>query len=282
MDRVAEYLNIGAYRFVSLPEPELENLRQNLKTRCDERSFRGTILLSVEGINLNLVGRPDAIREFQDWLAGDSRFEDLSWKESFSHHLPYNRMLVKIKAEIIAFGQDGIDPSRRTAPYVRPRELKRWLDEQRDVILLDTRNLYEIHLGTFRGARHLDIQTFRALPARVRDLSEEEREGCVVTFCTGGIRCEKAASLLQREGFKDVYQLEGGILKYFEECGGEHFDGECFVYDRRVALNSDLDETETVQCFNCMMPVTAEEQELSGYVPDVSCPHCVNGKPTKE
>lgn len=282
MSAAGRFLNIAAYRFVRFTSAELPEWQSRLKDSCDERQFRGTILLSEEGINVALAGTELEVRAFQDELAEDPRLENLEYKESQSDHLPFNRMLVKIKDEIIAFSQDGIDPARATAPHLEARELKQWLDEGRDVTLLDTRNLYEIHLGTFRGARHVGIQTFRSFPDRVDAIDESERDRTVVTFCTGGIRCEKASALLMRRGFRDVYQLDGGILKYFEECGDAHYDGECFVYDRRVALNSRLEETRTVQCFNCMMPVTAAEQDLDSYVPDTSCPHCIDGKPSKD
>jgi len=189
---------------------------------------------------------------------------------------------VKIKKEIIKLGLSEIQPAEFTAPHVSPRTLKEWLDEKRDLTLLDVRNTYEIHLGAFRGSRHLDIGTFSSLPSRLQDLEGIQLTDPIVTYCTGGIRCEKAAALLLKKGFKEIYQLEGGILKYFEECGEAHYDGECFVYDRRVAVDAQLRETQTVQCFNCIMPVSLQEQQMESYVPDVSCPHCIDGKPIKE
>ena len=269
------FLNLTAYRFVSLGEDRLAELRESLQEDCDACGFRGTILLSGEGINLSLAGRPVVLRSFVRRLGEqEPRLADLSFKESYSDHLPFRRMLVKIKREIIAFGVPGISPEASTAPRLEPETLKSWLDEGRELVLLDARNDYEIKLGTFRGACDLRISTFRSFPEQSRHLNALPRDRTVVTFCTGGIRCEKASALLLREGFTNVFQLDGGILRYFADCGGAHYDGECFVYDRRVALDPNLDETRTVQCFNCLMPVSVEEQKHPSYVPDVSCLAC--------
>jgi UPF0176 protein len=198
---------------------------------------------------------------------------DLTPKESASAEQPYNRMLVKIKKEIIAFGVAGIDPARQPAAKLSPRTLKQWLDEGRAITLLDTRNDYEIRLGTFRGAVAAGIDHFRDFPEAVRRLPPAVKDRPIVMFCTGGIRCEKAGPFMAREGY-DVFQLDGGILKYFEECGGAHYDGECFVFDRRVGLDPNLQETKSVMCFACQMPLTEEDQKDPHYVPDVSCGHC--------
>jgi predicted sulfurtransferase len=193
---------------------------------------------------------------------------------SESDHQPFNRMLVKIKKEIIAFGVCGIDPARRPAPRLAPRQLKRWLDEGRSVTLLDTRNTYEVKLGTFRGARTLGLDHFREFPAAATTLPGNLKDEPVVTFCTGGIRCEKAAPLLEMAGFTSVFQLDGGILNYFAECGGAHYEGDCFVFDKRVAVDSSLRETGAALCFVCQTPLTIPEQEDPRYVESVSCPHC--------
>jgi UPF0176 protein len=187
---------------------------------------------------------------------------------------PFNRMLVRIKKEIIAFGVKGIDPARRTSPKLAPRELKRWLDEGRPVTLLDTRNDYEVKLGTFRNALPIGIEQFRDFPQAVGKLAPELKQQPIVMFCTGGIRCEKAGPFMEREGFENVFQLDGGILKYFEECGGEHYEGECFVFDGRVGVDAGLQETESCQCFNCQSPLTPEEQQHEHYVEGQSCPYC--------
>lgn len=270
-----EVLNLSAYRFAPFSAEELPALRERLLTLTrDELKLRGTILLSTEGINLFVAGP----RAATDVLLGELRalpgLADLAPKESLSAEQPFNRMLVKIKKEIIAFGVEGIDPARAPSPRLEARELKRWLDEGRPVTLLDTRNDYEVKLGTFKNAVVPHIDHFRHFPEAVRRLPEELKKQPVVTFCTGGIRCEKAAPFLEREGFEQVFQLEGGILKYFEECGGAHYDGECFVFDRRVGVDPELRETDSVMCWACQMPLTAAEQKDPRYVPDISCPHC--------
>jgi len=271
-----DYLNLAAYKFVRIEANELDLLKQRLKTECVEADFRGTILLSCEGINVSLAGAVGPLEGFCRRLATDPRFSDLAYKRTWSSHRPFNRMLVRIKQEIIAFGVPGVRPEEDPAPYIEPTDLQAWLDRDRDVTLLDTRNRYEIELGTFRGARDLDLRTFRSFPDALGKLDALDPEKPVVTFCTGGIRCEKAAPLLAQRGFREVYQLRGGILDYFAECGGKHYEGECFVYDRRVALDASLRETATAQCYRCLQPVRVEEQALESYVPGESCPRCVD------
>ena len=276
---IVDIINIAAYRFITLDD--LPALRARLKEQCVALHLRGTILLAPEGINLFLAGGADAIESFIDHLTTDGRFAGMEFKRSPSDHQPFNRMLVKLKKEIISTGRPDISPALHPAPSLPAKTLKAWLDDGRDVVLLDARNRYEIKLGTFRRAQQLGIDTFRDFPNRLRELDPALKEKTIVTFCTGGIRCEKAAPALLDAGFRDVYQLAGGILKYFEEVGGAHYDGECFVFDRRVALNPQLEESGTVQCFNCLSPVTPEEQQSPAFVPDVSCPHCAEGKPVK-
>ncbi|HEY5792898.1 MAG TPA: pseudouridine synthase, partial [Chthoniobacterales bacterium] len=200
--------------------------------------------------------------------------ENLPVKFSGSESQPFRRMLVRIKREIISFGVEGIDPAAHPSPKLAPRELKQWLDEGRPVTLLDTRNDYEIKLGTFKNARPAGIGHFRDFPRAVRQLPPEMKERPIVMFCTGGIRCEKAGPFMEREGFKNIFQLEGGILKYFEECGGEHYEGECFVFDQRVGVDPALRETETAQCFVCQTPLDAGDQADFRYAPGESCPYC--------
>jgi UPF0176 protein len=188
-------------------------------------------------------------------------------------------MLVKIKKEIIAFGVEGVDPARRPATKISAHQLKQWLDEGRPVTLLDTRNDYEVRMGTFKGAVIPHIWNFRDFPAAVEKLPAELKTQPVVMFCTGGIRCEKAGPFMAMQGYTDVLQLDGGILKYFEEVGGAHYEGECFVFDERVGVGPDLRETGSVICFHCQMPLTVEDQRRPDYVYEKTCRHCVDGKP---
>ena len=230
-------LNIAAYKFIRLDN--LAELKTDLYTLAETHNILGTILLSPEGINLMLTGLSENIEIFRNHLKSDSRFADLHYKESHPEEQTYNRLLIKIKKEIIAFGVDSIDPIQQQAAYIKPIDLKQWLDEKRDFVFLDTRNIYEIEAGTFEQASHLNIENFRHFPAAAKNLDNNLKEKTVVTFCTGGIRCEKAALLLQQYGFKDVYQLEGGILDYFAECGNAHYQGECFIFDKRRGLSAD-------------------------------------------
>ncbi|MEJ1963336.1 MAG: pseudouridine synthase [Gammaproteobacteria bacterium] len=265
-------LNIAAYRF--LPLADLKPLRVRLQALCKEAQLKGTILLSPEGINLFVAGSAEAVDRLLAELRSWPGLGDLQPKVSETGHQPFRRMLVRLKKEIIAFGVEGIDPSRRTSPKLSARELKRWLDEGRAVTLLDTRNDYEVKLGTFRNALPIGIDRFREFPAAVAKLAPELKEQPIVMFCTGGIRCEKAGPFMEREGFKSVFQLDGGILKYFEECGGEHYDGECFVFDQRVGVDPSLHETESLQCFRCQTPLSAADQLDARFVQGESCPYC--------
>ena len=267
-----KFSNIAAYKFATLPD--IRALRARLLALCRSWGLKGSILLSAEGINLFVAGE----REQIDLLLAELRalpvLADLQVKFSETEHQPFRKMLVRIKKEIIAFDVEGIHPAHRTSPKLTARELKQWLDEGRTVTLLDTRNDYEVKLGTFKNARSIGIDHFRDFPEAVRQLPAELKEQTIVMFCTGGIRCEKAGPFMEREGFKNIFQLEGGILKYFEEAGGAHYDGECFVFDQRVGLDPSLQETESAQCFRCQTPLNEADQQDARYVPGQSCAYC--------
>ena len=267
-----QIVNIAVYKFVSLTD--LKQRRENLRRLCQRARLRGTILLASEGFNLFLAGEAAGVERLLDELAGDSEIGPLNVKRSYTEYQPFNRMLVKIKKEIIAFGVEGIAPGESASKKISSIELKRWLDEGRDFTLLDTRNDYEIKLGTFDRAHEMNIDHFREFPASVENFPGEWRTKPVVMFCTGGIRCEKAGPLMEQHGFEDVRQLDGGILKYFEEVGQEHYRGDCFVFDQRVAVDAALRESDAAQCYVCQAILTPEEQHSSRYVPSESCPHC--------
>jgi UPF0176 protein len=235
---VADILNYSAYKFTALDE--LPRRQGELRAVASAGGVKGTILLSPEGINLFVAGEQPALATLLAAIRALPGCADLTPKESRSAQQPFRRLLVKIKREIIAFGVPGIDPARAPAPRLAPQVLRQWLDEKRPVVLLDTRNDYEVAAGTFRGAVPAGIRHFRDFPRAVAQLPAELKDQPVVTFCTGGIRCEKAAPFLQQAGFRNVFQLDGGILKYFEECGAAHYDGECFVFDERAALDPAL------------------------------------------
>lgn len=266
------FTNISAYKFT--PLTDLKPLRERLFALCRGLQLKGTILLSTEGINLFIAGHPENVSSLVATLRTIPGLEDLTPKHSPGAHQPFTRMLVRIKKEIIAFGVEGINPALRTSPKLKARELKQWLDEGRPVTLLDTRNDYEVKLGTFRGALPAGISHFRDFPDAVRRLPSEMKQQPVVMFCTGGIRCEKAGPFMEREGFQNIFQLEGGILKYFEECGSAHYDGDCFVFDQRVGVDPALQEADSKLCFACLSPLTAEEQRDARFVSGVSCPYC--------
>lgn len=264
--------NIAAYQFA--PLSELKELRRQLIEDCRGWGLKGTILLSTEGINLFVAGAKDSIDKLLGRLRAVPGLGGLTPKFSESDHQPFSRMLVRIKREIIAFGVEGIDPARRTSPKLPAKTLKQWLDEGRPLTLLDTRNDYEVKLGTFKGALPIGVTHFRDFPRAVDRLPAELKEEPIVMFCTGGIRCEKAGPFMESRGFRNVFQLEGGILKYFEECGAAHYEGECFVFDQRVGVDPSLRETDSTQCFNCLTPLTKEQQADPRYQPPDSCPFC--------
>ena len=212
-----EFVNVAGYRFIDLPDRD--ELRQPFRDVCEKNRLLGTILLSTEGINFFLCGDQLGIDGFLQYLELDERFVDIPLKVSHSEKLAFRRMNVRLKNEIISMGMDEIRPADDTGEPISPSEFKQWLDEGRDITVLDTRNDYEIRIGTFENAVDLNIGTFRAFPEAVKN-SDLDKDKTVVMFCTGGIRCEKASALMLKEGFQDVRQLQGGVLGYFEEMGG--------------------------------------------------------------
>ena len=266
--------NVAGYRFVDLPDRDA--LREPFRAICKKAGLKGTILLSFEGINFFLAGSQSSIDQYLDFLEQDSRFSQIHLKYSHTEFQPFNRMNVRLKKEIISLGLDHVKPAERTGEVITPTEFKQWMDEGREIAIIDTRNDYEIRLGTFENALDLNLKSFRAFPKAIEALPDSMKDTPVVMFCTGGIRCEKASVVMMDAGFSNVKQLKGGILGYFEEVGGEHWDGDCFVFDHRVALSAELEQTEVVQCFACRQPVTVEEQQSPDYIIEVSCPHCIH------
>jgi len=236
-------LNIAAYKFVAIGDGPA--LRERLLARSRALGLMGTILIAPEGINMFLAGAPEAVQAFLADVRADARFADLETKDSWSAAQPFRRMLVKLKREIIRMDHPAIQPAAGRAPGVDAPTLKRWLDQGhddqgREIALLDTRNAFEVDHGSFEGAIDWRIARFTEFPPALRRHREAFAGKTVVSFCTGGIRCEKAAILMREEGVENVLQLEGGILKYFELVGGAHYRGDCFVFDGREALAPDL------------------------------------------
>ncbi len=247
-----EIINIAAYRFVAIPEPE--TWLAPLRDRCNQLGLKGNIILAQEGINLCLAGIRGNISLFLDYLQSDSlfenRFDALETKNSDSRTQPFRKMVVRVAKEIITMRQPEISPSLGRAPAVDAITVKRWLDQGhqdngREVVMVDTRDDFEARLGTFENSQTFEIQKFSQFPEAIRAIAEEQllRDKTIVSFCTGGIRCEKAALYMQHIDLPHVFQLEGGILRYFEQVGGAHWKGECFVFDDRVAVDSKLQPT---------------------------------------
>lgn len=234
--------NLSLYVF--RPLEDLEAWRKRFEDLCQDCGLKGTVLLAPEGMNCFVAGSSEAIDRYEsalrDWFSDPA----LAGKRSPSEDVPFKRLFVKIKKEIITFGVTGVHPEQERAAAIEPEMLRDWIREGRDFTLLDTRNAFEFEVGSFELARHLDIQKFTEFPDAVKTLPEETKKKPVVMFCTGGIRCEKAGLYLRDLGFQDVRQLEGGILKYFEKCGGEAYRGSCFVFDRRIAVGPDLQKAE--------------------------------------
>lgn len=269
-------VNISGYQFIELKD--LEQLKEQFLMFCKRIRLLGTVLLSHEGLNVMMAGTREQIDQFVVWLHQDARFSSLVFKESFSDTIPFKRLRIRIKKEIITLGVDTVDAVHHVGQHLPPLTFKQWMDEGKDMLVLDTRNDYEVEFGTFKDAINPHIQSFSQFPAVVDQLDPSLKEKPVVMFCTGGVRCEKASLLMEQKGFKHVYQIEGGILKYFEACQGAHWEGDCFVFDERVALNPQLQPTGAAQCYVCGEPVNLDAQQLPTYIPSVCCPKCVNNK----
>ena len=242
-------LNVSAYKFVSLDDPAA--WRDAIHAQAQARALKGTVLLAGEGVNLFVAGAAAEVRHFVQWLRSQAPFADLAVKESGSDVVPFGKLIVKVKPEIIRMNHPVIRPQAQRAPAVDARTLARWLaaghdDDGRPVVTLDTRNAFEVDQGRFRGAIDWRITKFSEFPAALQARCHELAGKTVVSYCTGGIRCEKAALLMQDAGVAYVLQLDGGILKYFEEVGGQHFDGNCFVFDEREAVRPTLDPGRSV------------------------------------
>jgi UPF0176 protein len=261
------------YKFVALED--FHELREPLLDACLAAGARGTLLLAHEGINGTIAASREGIDEVLAYLRSDPRLQDLEHKESLDDHMPFYRMKVKLKKEIVTMGIAGIDPNQRVGTYVRPADWNELLSDP-EVLLLDTRNDYEVGIGSFRGALDPETTTFREFPAYVRKHLDPGQHKKVAMFCTGGIRCEKASAFMLQEGFQEVYHLQGGILKYLEEVPQEEslWEGECFVFDNRVAVNHRLEKGQYDQCHGCRHPITEQDKKSEKYQKGVCCPRC--------
>lgn len=270
---MSNYIVCAMYKFVALDN--FEAMRQPLLEKMEEQGIKGTLLLANEGINGTVSGSREGIDNLLTYLNNDSRINPISTKESLHEEQPFYRTKVKLKKEIVTMGVEGIDPRHTVGTYVKPAQWNDLISDP-DVLVIDTRNEYEIEIGTFKNAVDPHTKTFREFPDYVKTNMDPKRHKKVAMFCTGGIRCEKSTAYLKEQGFEEVYHLEGGILQYLQDVPKEEslWEGDCFVFDNRVAVNHDLEKSHYEACYACRLPITEEDKQSDKYEPGVSCPHC--------
>lgn len=261
------------YKFVRLPD--FANKLEPLLSYCKAQDVRGTVLLAAEGINGTIAGSRDSIDSVVSFLRSDSRLADLEYKESYTDFLPFECMKVRLKQEIVTLGLPRVDPNDQVGTYVSPKDWNALICEP-EVIVIDTRNAYEVSIGTFKGAQNPKTGSFRQFPDYVRNYLEPTKHKKVALFCTGGIRCEKASSFMLTEGFQEVYHLKGGILKYLQEVPEEKslWQGECFVFDQRIAVRHGLAVGTHEMCRSCGYPISEADKTSPHYQEGISCPYC--------
>lgn len=270
---MSQFVVCALYKFVELDDHL--SLQKPLLDLMEQYSIRGTLLLAHEGINGTVASTREGIDALLAWFDHDARLSNISHKESFHQEMPFNRSKVKLKKEIVTMGVEGIDPKHVVGTYVKPTEWNRLISDP-EVFVVDTRNDYEIELGTFQRAVNPKTDTFREFPDYVKENLDPEKHKKVAMFCTGGIRCEKSTAYLKEQGFDEVYHLEGGILKYLEEVPAEEslWEGDCYVFDGRVAVNHNLEKSEYELCNACRFPITEDDKQSDQFEPGVSCPKC--------
>ncbi len=268
-----QILVIALYQFVELPD--FKEKREPLLNFCNDQNIKGSILLAREGVNGSIAGSPKNILAVLDFLKSDPRLSQLGYKESYCKELPFKRMKVRLKKEIVTLGIAETDPHSRVGIYVKPEKWNALILDP-EVVLIDTRNDYEVKIGTFKGAKNPQTRSFRQFPGYVRTNLDPVRDKKVALFCTGGIRCEKASSYMLSQGFKEVYHLQGGILKYLEKVPAEKslWHGECFVFDGRVTVAHQLQQGTYKLCYACQYPVSQQEMASPLYQEGISCPRC--------
>jgi len=268
------------YKFVTLPD--YQALREPLLEVMRDNDVKGTLLIAEEGINGTVSGPRGGIDALLDWLRRDARFTDIAHKESYCDAHPFYRTKVKLKREIVTLGVPQVDPNRKVGSYVEPTDWNALISDP-EVLVIDTRNDYEVEIGSFEGAVNPRTRSFRDFPEYVKAHYDPARHKKVAMFCTGGIRCEKASSYLLDEGFESVYHLKGGILSYLEQVPEQQslWRGDCFVFDNRVTVRHDLSEGEFDQCHACRRPISEQDRASHKYRPGVSCPHCWDALPEK-
>lgn len=267
------YVVAALYKFVNLPD--YVELRDKLYQHLVLNKVKGTLLLAEEGINGTICGTRDGIDAVRQWLDADGRFEGLSYKESFADEPAFYRTKVKLKTEIVTMGVPGVNPQHIVGTYVKGEDWNRLIEDP-DTILIDTRNDYEVTIGTFKNAVNPNTTSFREFPQWAAENLDKTKHKKVAMFCTGGIRCEKSTAYLKEQGFDEVYHLDGGILKYLEEMPEQNslWQGECFVFDQRVAVKHGLEQGSYDQCYACRMPLSQADMQSDKYIKGMSCPHC--------
>ncbi|MCG8361760.1 MAG: rhodanese-related sulfurtransferase [Pseudanabaenales cyanobacterium] len=263
------------YKFVRLPD--CAEMQARLLAHCESEGVKGTLLLAQEGVNGTIAGTRSGIDSVLAWLKQDPRLADLEPKESMAKHPPFERMKVRLKKEIVTMGLPEVDPNVQVGVYVSPADWNRIISDP-EVVVIDARNQYEVHIGTFQAAQNPNIQSFRQFPDYVRTSLDPSKQKQVALFCTGGIRCEKASSFMLNQGFEAVYHLKGGILKYLEDVPEAEslWQGECFVFDQRVAVRHRLEPGTYDLCRSCGQPISEADKALPQYEAGISCPHCFN------
>jgi len=264
--------NITGYKFI--PITDRKSLQGKIQKHSNKLGLKGTVLISEKGLNFSIAGENEAIQDFINFLRSDKRFSEIDIKTTYNEYQPFRKMLVRIKKEIISMGIDEIDPFTFTGEKITPKELHEKLNNNEDIVLLDTRNEYEVRLGTFEDAVDLNLDSFRDFPNKIMSFDQKMKNKEIVMFCTGGVRCEKASALMLKNGFKNVKQIDGGVIKYFEDTGGSYWNGDCFVFDDRVALDKNLNETDYILCFRCREPLNKKEIDSDKYKIDEYCPYC--------
>lgn len=267
------YVVAALYKFVNLPD--YVELRDKLYQHLVLNKVKGTLLLAEEGINGTICGSREGIDAVRQWLDADGRFEGLSYKESFADEPAFYRTKVKLKTEIVTMGVPGVNPQHIVGTYVKGEDWNRLIEDP-DTILIDTRNDYEVAIGTFKNAVNPNTTSFREFPQWAAENLDKTKHKKVAMFCTGGIRCEKSTAYLKEQGFDEVYHLDGGILKYLEEMPEQNslWQGECFVFDQRVAVKHGLEQGSYDQCYACRMPLSQADMQSDKYIKGMSCPHC--------
>jgi UPF0176 protein len=268
-----QYVTCAMYKFVALPH--FESLRQPLLDVMNDNQIFGTLLLAAEGINGTVSSTREGIDKLLAWLDKQPGLENIDSKESYDSKIPFYRTKVKLKKEIVTMGVEGIDPKETVGTYVQPEDWNTLISDP-DVVLVDTRNDYEVKIGTFKNAIDPKTTTFREFPKWSKENLDPNTNKKVAMFCTGGIRCEKSTAFLKEQGFDEVYHLQGGILKYLEKVAEKDslWQGECFVFDNRVTVDHNLEAGSYDQCHACRMPITEQEKTLDTYIEGISCLHC--------